>query len=192
MSTVEPPGADVADVIVDVIVGTLGRAHGLLGEIFLNLSTDSPEQRFAQGSVVYADNRPYTVESLRQQGARPVLRLRGITDRTAAEAMVGKVLVAQVDESEIPEDEDEFYDHQLLGLTVVDPSGATLGTVARVDHLGFQDMLAVETDSGERLVPFVSALVPEVDLPHRRVVVTPIPGLLDDNAAVVAEGEDES
>jgi 16S rRNA processing protein RimM len=119
------------------------------------------------------------------------VRWREIADRSAAEALVGKVLVARLDDSETPADQDEFYDPHLVGLRVVDSTGNELGTVTRVDHLGFQDMLAVETSSGERLVPFVSALVPEVDLVNQRVVVTPIPGLLDDDAAVDSGDSEE-
>jgi 16S rRNA processing protein RimM len=84
-----------------------------------------------------------------------------------------------VDAAETPEDPDEFYDHQLVGLTAYDEDGRHLGEVTSVVHGGAQDLLAIRTPDGrDTLVPFVSALVPEVDLPSRRVVVADRPGLV--------------
>jgi 16S rRNA processing protein RimM len=107
-----------------------------------------------------------------------VLSLAGVTDRTAAEALRGTLLVVDVDPGEQPDDPDEFYDHQLVGLAAVDLAGAPLGEVADVLHLPAQDLLAVRAPDGrELLVPFVAAIVPTVDLAAGRVVVDPPPGL---------------
>ncbi|MCL2471949.1 MAG: ribosome maturation factor RimM [Propionibacteriaceae bacterium] len=166
---------------VDVVVGTLGRAHGLSGEIFVTVTTDSPQERFRPGAFVWADgSRRLTVRSSRDQSSRTVLKFDEVPDRTAAEALTGAQLIAHVDAEETPADPQEFYDHQLVGLKVVTTEGVLAGTVARIDHLGFQDLLAVSTPQGERLVPFVDDLVPEVDLAAGQVVVNPIPGLLKD------------
>ena len=161
-------------------VGTLGRAHGLGGEVFIDLRTDSPDLRFSVGSTLWVDNVPLTVRGFRPQGGRAVVSFDEIGDRGEAEKLTGASLVARVDSSESPRETDEYFDHQLVGLDVVDEDGVRMGTLTRVDHLGFQDLLAVDTIDGERLIPFVDDLVPEVDLEGRRVVVRVIPGLLKD------------
>lgn len=165
---------------VVVNVGTLGRAHGLFGQVFVDLSTDSPEVRFKPGVVVWVGERALTVKSFHVQSGRGLVCFTDVTDREAAAALTGLVIVARVDDSESPGDENEYYDHQLIGLAVVSTEGSAVGQVTRVDHLGFQDMLVVETQTGERLVPFVDDLVPVVDLQAGQVVVRAIPGLLED------------
>ncbi len=164
----------------EVLVGRIGRAHGLRGEVTINPVTDSPEQRFAPGSQLYCLNPPrsFTVAAQRWQAGTLVVSFDQAADRSAAEALRGLELWARV---EVDADlaEDEFHDTALIGLTVVDPAGNRLGSITRVLHLPAQDVLAVDTPAGERLVPFVTALVPEVDLVSGRVVVDPIPGLLD-------------
>jgi len=167
---------------IEVIVGTLGRAHGLAGEIFVDLHTDSPQVRFRRGCVVWAGQRQLTAHGYKMQGGRALVRFDEITDRTAAEALASLQITARVDPDESPDAADEYYDHQLIGLEVVTSDGVTAGRVIRVDHLDFQDLLVVGTPAGERLVPFVDALVPEVDPAHGRVVVEAIPGLLEDAA----------
>ena len=97
----------------------------------------------------------------------------------AAEAVRGTVLHATIAPDEVPEDPEEYYDHQLVGLSVVDLDGTALGEVKAVVHGAAQDLLSVRTADGrDALVPFVSALVPEVDLEAGRVVVADRPGLV--------------
>ncbi|MCL2735875.1 MAG: ribosome maturation factor RimM [Propionibacteriaceae bacterium] len=166
---------------VDVIVGTLGRAHGLSGEIFVDLRTDSPQERFRPGAVLWAgESHPLEVVSFRIQSGRGLVRFADVSDRTHAEALTGARLVAHVPLDENADEDGVYFDHQLMGLTVVTTAGIEVGTVARIDHMGFQDMLVVATATGDRLVPFVDDLVPEVDLVNARVVVHAIPGLLED------------
>ena len=107
------------------------------------------------------------------------MRFAGVTDRAGAVALRGVLLT--VDTFELPalDDPDEFYDQQLEGLVAVGTDGAELGTVREVMHAPASDLLVVETDRGEVLVPFVRAIVPEVDLPGGRVVLDPPAGLLD-------------
>ncbi len=174
---------------IDVIVGTCGRAHGLAGELFVNLVTDSPELRFAVGATLWVGQHELTVDKFRRQGPRGIVRFREAEDRTSAEARTGHTLVAKVDAGESPAGEDEFFDHQLVGLTVITPAGVSVGQVTRVDHRGFQDLLAVAAPTGEKLVPFVSALVPSVDVAGGTITVRPIPGLLDDDAVMDDEEE---
>lgn len=168
---------------IEVLVGRIGRAHGLRGEVTIHSTTDSPEQRFAPGSQLHSPGTAatFTVRSQRWQAGTLVVGFDGAADRSAAEALRGTELWARI-EAEAEVGDDEFPDSVLIGLAAVDPDGAPLGTITRVLHFPAQDLLAVQTPAGERLVPFVTALVPEVDLAGRRVVIDPIPGLLDGEA----------
>jgi 16S rRNA processing protein RimM len=161
-----------------VIVGTVGRAHGLRGEVTVRPRTDSVEERFAPGAVVVAGGRALTVSGHSWQQGRLVVTFAGVGDRTAAEALRGADLWAE-GLSE-PVEDGEYHDLVLIGLSAVDPAGAPLGEVVAVEHNPAQDLLVVRTPGGDRLVPFVTALVPEVDPAGGRVVIAPIPGLLDE------------
>jgi 16S rRNA processing protein RimM len=143
---------------------------------------DEPERRFAAGQVLRAEGsaRRFTVEHARDHSGRLLVRFRELADRTAAEQARGTVLVADVDARERPDDPEEFYDHQLVGLRVLDQRGATVGMVTGVVHVPQQDMLEIDTGDQVRLVPFVSALVPEVDLVGGCVHVADVSGLLSD------------
>ena len=175
-------------------VGRIGKPHGVRGEVTVEVRTDEPERRFAPGAAlsVLAPRRPadaaeppqalprqVEVESVRWHQGRMLLRLIGVADRNAAEALRGVVLQVEVDRDEAPADPEEFYDHQLEGLRVEDLEGRRLGEVAAVQHPGAQDLLVVRTPDGrEALVPFVAALVPQVDLAAGRIVVADRPGLV--------------
>jgi 16S rRNA processing protein RimM len=117
---------------------------------------------------------------LRWYNAQPVGFFTGVTDRTVAETLVKAILWISQDESEQTDEEDAWYDHQLVGLGVV-RDGTRVGVVRRVDHLPAQDLLAVETASGDEvLVPFVKAIVPAVDVVAGIVTVTPPVGLFEE------------
>jgi len=169
-----------------VVVGRIGRPHGLRGDVFVEPLTDEPRRRFADGAVLLTGGdgprrgpATLTVASTRWQQDRLVVHFEEIPDRTAAEAARGIQLAVQVEPGESPEDPEEFYDHQLVGLAVEDPSGAALGTVADVEHTGAQDLLHLALPDGRVvLFPFVTALVPTVDVAGGRVVVDDRPGLL--------------
>ena len=159
----------------------IGRPHGLHGEVNVEVRTDEPERRFAPGQRLRAEGQrdAYVVSSAREHGNRLLVRFAGLEDRTAVEAVRGTVLVADIDTAERPETEDEFYDRQLIGLRVLGRD-AELGRVISVLHLPEQDLLEVQTAAGVRLVPFVAALVPEIDLTAGTLTVAEVPGLLED------------
>jgi 16S rRNA processing protein RimM len=172
---------------IEVLVGRIGKAHGLRGDVTINVRTDEPERRFAPGSVLDVEApsgsantlRSVTVVSFRWHSSTLLVRFEEIPDRTAAEASRGLLLHATVPVDESPEDPDEYYDHQLIGLAAYDLDGTALGEVTGLVHGGAQDLLAIRTpDRRDTLVPFVKALVPEVDLVARRVVVADRPGLV--------------
>jgi len=172
---------------MQLVVGRIGRAHGIRGEVGVEVRTDDPDLRFADGAQLATDppeRGPLTVVATRWHSGRLLVRFKGLDDRTAAENMRGTMLVIEVDESERPQDPDEFYDHQLVGLRVITTAGDEVGEVAEVLHLPAQDVLAIKrTDGVEVLVPFVQVLVPVVDLDRGNVTVDPRPGLLDPEAA---------
>jgi len=164
-----------------VVVGRIGRAQGIRGEVTVEVRTDAPEERFSPGALVHPTGPPGLPATLevaghRWHGGRLVLRLAGVADRTAAESLRGALLEAEVDLQD--NDDEEYHDLSLIGLAVVDAGGAGLGRVAEVLHLPGQDLLAVRRpDQPELLVPFVRAIVTRVDVAAGLVVVDLPPGL---------------
>jgi 16S rRNA processing protein RimM len=167
---------------VEVVVGVIGRAHGIRGDVAIDIRTDEPQVRFADGAVLRAESgaRRFTVVAAREHSGRLLVRFAELADRTAAEAVRGTVLVVDVDPAELPEDEDEFYDRQLVGLRARAADGSLVGTVLSVLHLPFQDTLEIQTSAGPRLVPFVTEVVPRVDLAAGELQLADLPGLLSD------------
>jgi 16S rRNA processing protein RimM len=170
---------------VDVVVGRVAKAHGIRGELAVDVRTDSPEQRFAVGIVVAArlrdgSSKPLTFATIRPHGERLLVTFDEVPDRTAAESLRGALLLADTASLPPNEDPDEFYDHELEGLTALLTDGTTVGTVREVVHSPGGELLAVDrADGGELLVPFVREIVPEVDIAGRRVVLDPPEGLLE-------------
>lgn len=168
---------------MQLVVGRIGRAHGVRGDVAVDVRTDDPEHRFAVGSVLDtepADRGPLTVAAARMHSGRLLVSFAGVTDRSGAEALGGLLLVADSATSPAPEDPEEYWDHQLVGLAAVTVAGEPLGPVEEVLHPPGGDLLVVRrADAGELLIPFVRAIVPEVDLGGGRLVVDPPPGLLD-------------
>jgi 16S rRNA processing protein RimM len=159
-----------------VLVGRVGRAHGIRGDVAVEVRTDAPDLRFADGAVLLTDRGPVTVEHTVWHSGRLLVRFVGIVDRSDAEGLRGLELRIPADDRGDP-GEGAWWDDDLIGLAAVTPDGASLGTVTDVVHAA-QVLIAV-TDTGGReiLVPFVRALVPTVDVPGGRLVVDPPPGL---------------
>jgi 16S rRNA processing protein RimM len=185
-----------------VIVARIGRAHGLRGEVSVEVRTDAPDQRFVDGAVLHVEDGPrrraleatggptvLTLTRARDNNGTLLLTFAEVLDRSGAENLRDVLLEAEVgEESDEP---DAWYDHELVGLTVTDPLGQKLGEVIEVQHPGAQDLLVVRTLRGEqRLVPFVQAIVPEVDLLVGRIVIAAPPGLLEDLPDSVEEPAD--
>jgi 16S rRNA processing protein RimM len=169
---------------VEIVVGRVGRAHGIRGEVRVEPRTDSVDRRFAVGAVLRPDRGGHdrlTVRTARSHGAGLLLRFEGIADRSAAEALRGATLYVDVPDDESPDDAEEFYDRQLVGLDARTPDGDRIGDVIDVLHLPEQEVLVVRKPDGvEALVPFVVALVPSVDLDAGYVVIDDRPGLLEE------------
>ncbi|WP_322412053.1 ribosome maturation factor RimM [Microbacterium invictum] len=171
-------------------VGRLVKAHGLKGALKIELYTDDPDGRFVPGATFTLQvpetspwhGKPLTVREFRWMNSHPVAFFDGVDDRTTAESLVRAILWIDEDAAATSDEADAWYDHQLVGLDVV-RDGSVVGRVIRVDHLPAQDLLIIRPSGdgdGELLVPFVSAIVPDVDIAGGRLTVTPPPGLFED------------
>jgi 16S rRNA processing protein RimM len=189
---------------MQVVVGRIRRAHGIRGDLAVEVRTDEPDRRFAVGNVLVtdpADRGPLTITASRWHSGMFLITFAEVKDRTAAEELRGTWLVMDSADIGSTGDPDEFYDHELIGLSAVTVTGQPVGVVTDVRHHG-QDLLVIapanatapgngsppadETAPGngtaaraELLIPFVTAIVPEVDVPAGRLVIDPPPGLLD-------------
>lgn len=194
---------------MQLVIGSVVRAHGVRGEVVVAVTTDEPQNRYVVGSVLETDPAtagPLTIESLRLHTSSGVDRLlvafEGVEDRDDAERLRGVKLLVDADDIEPSDDPDEFHDFQLIGLAVhvgeapvgeaagaeapaaeeaaAAEAGERIGEIVRVDHGPGADMLIVARPDGRQtLVPFVTAIVPTVDIAAGRVVITPPDGLLD-------------
>lgn len=170
-------------------VGRLTKAHGLKGAIKVELYTDDPDRRFVPGAIFTLQvptSSPWhgkTLEliELKWYNSHAVAFFKDVPDRTAAESLIKAILWIDHDLAEQSDEEDAWFDHQLVGLAAM-RDGVKVGTVDRVEHLPAQDLLVISTDSGEVLVPFVKAIVPTVDIAAGAVIMTPPPGLFEEIA----------
>ncbi|MBM9619098.1 ribosome maturation factor RimM [Streptomyces zhihengii] len=181
---------------MQLVVARIGRAHGIKGEVTVEVRTDEPELRLGPGAVLATDPAgagPLTVAAGRVHSGRLLLRFEGVADRNAAEALRNTLLIAAVDPEELPEDPEEYYDHQLMDLDVVLADGTEIGRITEISHLPSQDLFIVERpDGSEVMIPFVEEIVAEIDLEEQRAVITPPPGLIDDTQAEIASARDSS
>ena len=176
-----------------VVVGRIGRPHGVKGAATIEVRTDEPDKRFAVGARLLTDSGlDLTVASAAWHSGRLLVTFEGYDDRTAVEQLRNALVSVDRPADERPEDPDEFYDSDLEGCEVVldggdsggdsdgDSDGNVIGVVREVSHLPGQDLLVVATpDEREVLIPFVSAFVPQVDVSAKRIVITPPEGLLE-------------
>ncbi|MER6157509.1 ribosome maturation factor RimM [Streptomyces sp. NPDC001868] len=180
---------------MQLVVARIGRAHGIKGEVTVEVRTDEPELRLGPGAVLLTDpasTGPLTIETGRVHSGRLLLRFEGVRDRNAAEALRNTLLIAEVDPEELPEEEDEYYDHQLMDLDVVTKDGVEVGRITEISHLPSQDLFIVERpDGSEVMIPFVESIVTEIDLAEQRAIIDPPPGLIDDNAVIASARDAE-
>ena len=188
-------------------VGRLTKAHGLKGAIKLELFTDDPGRRFVPGAVFTLQvptgspwhGKKIELVELRWYNQHAVGFFKDVPDRTTAEGLAKAILWIESDAAEQSDEEDAWYDHQLIGLAVM-RDGEKIGTISRLEHMPAQDLLIVKTPGGDVMIPFVKAIVPVVDVKAGTVTITPPPGLLEElpeepdeieSAPVAAEVETE-
>jgi 16S rRNA processing protein RimM len=169
---------------MDVVVGRVAKAHGITGELAVDVRTDSPDQRFAVGTVLATRlrdgrTRELTVAAARSHSGRLLVRFGEVLTRDVAETLRGALLLADTATLPPTGDPEEFYDHELEGLRAELADGTVVGTVLEVLHSPGGELLSVDRDGRTLLVPFVHAIVPVVDIADGRVVLDPPEGLLD-------------
>ena len=157
-----------------LLVGRIGRAHGILGEATIEVRTDEPDLRFAIGAKVNTDKHgDLTIVSGRVHNGILLLGFAGITTRNQIEELRNEMMYSDVDINETTGDDDEYHVLQLIGCIAYLETGDKFGEVSDVINLPGQDLLAIKTEEGESLIPFVHQLVPEVDVKNKRMVVIP-------------------
>lgn len=149
---------------------------GLGGEVEVAVLSDAPD-RFTAGSVLLLRDVGLTVRSFRMQGQRAIVAFEGVTDRNAAEALKGAELTISAEQARDLED-DEYWDHDLVGCAVVTTAGVRVGEVTDVLHQPANSVLVVRGDGRDHLVPLIGDVVREVE-PRTRITIEPMPGLLD-------------
>jgi 16S rRNA processing protein RimM len=172
-----------------LVVGRIGRAHGVLGEATIEVRTDVPDERFYIGAKLVTEPEsvgPLTITAARDHNGILLLKFAEANSRNEIEKFRETLLKAEVDMSQENLHEDEFHVQQLIGLTVQTDDGAHVGTLTDVLNLPGQDLLAVETENGEILIPFVYEIVPEIDLENSLITIVPPPGLLNSADAIIA------
>ena len=166
---------------MQVVVARIGKAHGLRGEVTVQVLTGAADERFVPGASFVtepAEAGPMVLRSARDHNGVLLLGFEGTDDRSGAEALRGIKLLANPLEDH--GDEDTWYERDLVGLKAVTVGGDEVGEVTALQSGAAQDLLVVRlTDGRKALVPFVTAIVPEVDVDGGRVVLDPPPGLLD-------------
>lgn len=157
-----------------LLVGRIGRAHGILGEATIEVRSDQPEKRFALGAQLHSDEHGLlTITSGRVHNGILLLGFTGYTDRNQIERLRNTLIYAEVDIDEAGEDTNDYHVLQLIGCSAYLESGELFGEVTDVINLPGQDLLAIKTPTHESLVPFVHQLVPIVDVKAKRLVVIP-------------------
>jgi len=157
-----------------LLVGRIGRAHGILGEATIEVRSDDPDSRFAVGQKLETDTHGVlTISSGRVHNGLLLLGFAGYNDRNQIEKLRNTLLYADVDINEEREDSDDYHVLQLIGCQAFLEDGELFGEVTDVINLPGQDLLAIKTLTSEVLIPFVHQLVPTVDVKNKRLVVIP-------------------
>jgi 16S rRNA processing protein RimM len=163
-----------------LVVGRIGRAHGVRGEATIEVRTDDPDARFPVGASLQTDpasHGPLTITSGRVHNGILLLGFAGISDRTAVEKLRNTLLLSDVD-IDAETSDDLYHVVQIKGCHVFLEDGREVGVVSDVLELPAQDTLVIETSGGEKLVPFVNEIVPLIDIKNRKIVIAPPEGLL--------------
>ena len=168
---------------MQVVVARIGKAHGLRGEVTVQVLTGAPDERFVPGATFATEPQsagPLVLRSARDHNGILLLGFERTEDRSGAEALRGIKLLADVLTGDGDGDEESWYERDLVGLRAVTLAGVEVGEVTALESRPAQDLLVLRlTDGREALVPFVTAIVPEVDIKGGRVVLDPPPGLID-------------
>jgi len=166
---------------VQVVVARIGKAHGLRGEVTVQVLTGAPDERFVPGATFVTEpaaSGPLVLRSARDNNGILLLGFENTDDRSGAEALRGIKLLADILTGD--GDEEAWYERDLVGLKAVTVDGVEVGEVTALESRQAQDLLVLRLTGGRQArIPFVTAIVPEVDIEGGRVVLDPPAGLLD-------------
>jgi 16S rRNA processing protein RimM len=166
------------------LVGRIARAHGIRGQVIVNLDTDFPETRFQPGAELFIERggavSALRLTTVRFQRDRPVIGIEGVTTMSDAEALAGCELRVPADRL-APLPAGTFYHHDLVGCRVETTDGRTVGIVSGVEGAITGSRLVIEGARGEILIPLVNNICPTIDVDAKRIVVEPPDGLLELN-----------
>ncbi|AOG07744.1 ribosome maturation factor RimM [Bosea sp. RAC05] len=163
-----------------ILLGVIGAAHGIKGEVRIKAFTGDPLAIADYGPLTDEKGRRFEIAEIRPAKEVVVARLKGITSREAAESLNGVNLFVSRDKIPAPEDEDEFLQADLIGCAVVGPDGVVLGTVTTVANYGAGDLLDILLPDGRSvLMPFTKAFAPRIDIAARRIEAVPPEGLFE-------------
>jgi 16S rRNA processing protein RimM len=172
-----------------VVIGRVARAHGVRGDLVIFSLTDEQESRFKTGNHVLLENgTDLEISAIASHSGSFIVHFKGIDDRNSAENLKGQDLLIEINENDRPANPESYFDRQLIGLKVKLLNGSDSGVIKDVLHPPAQDLLVLDhPEYGEVLIPFVKAIVPEVNLEQGFVVIDPPAGLLDLSQAEVAD-----
>ncbi|HET9573980.1 MAG TPA: ribosome maturation factor RimM [Methyloceanibacter sp.] len=163
-----------------VLLGEIGAAQGLKGEVRLHSFTEEEEAITAYGPLEDETGHVIEIEALRATPKALIARVKGVTTREGAEALTGTKLY--IPRSRLPErEEEEWYHAELIGLAALDRDGVTIGRVVAIQNFGAGDLLELAPANGGPtvLIPFTRETVPEIDVEGERLTLVPPAGLLE-------------
>ena len=163
---------------MQLVVGRIGRAHGVLGEATIEVQTDDPDIRFQVGNKLTLDNgRQLTIRSSRWHNQILLLAFDGVADRNQIEELRDQLISSDVDLGSLAPG--EYHFQQLIGCEVFQQNGELIGAVDEIVKLPGQDLLSVSRAGGQVLIPMVKQIIIEIDVLAKKIVVNPPEGLLD-------------
>lgn len=164
-----------------LVVGKLGKPHGVRGEIVMDVYTDFPE-RLQQGVTVFigAEFLPLQVSKCRPHPRGLLMNFEGYPTREEVAELRNQLIYVRTADRP-PLDAGEYYHHELLGLQIIDEKDRILGTVERILETGANDVYVVKDENGaELLIPAIQSVILRIDLKSNQILIRPLPGLLPD------------
>jgi 16S rRNA processing protein RimM len=163
---------------LQLVVGRIGRAHGVLGEATIEVQTDDPDIRFQIGNkLTLDDGKQLTIRSSRWHNQILLLAFDGVTDRNQIEELRDQLISSDVDLDSLAPG--EYHFQQLIGCEVFQQNGELIGAVDEIVKLPGQDLLSVNRAGAQVLIPMVKQIIIEIDVLAKKIVVNPPEGLLD-------------
>ena len=163
---------------MQLVVGRIGRAHGVLGEATVQVQTDDPDLRFKVGAKLILDNgKDLTIRSSRWHNQILLLAFDGVVDRNQIEELRDQMISAEVDITSLSPG--EYHYQQLLGCQVFLQSDELIGEVDEIVKLPSQDLLSVANNGKKVLIPMVKKIIISIDILTKKIVIDPPEGLLD-------------